>query len=76
MFLDAEAHIAYEFGNARIRDFPFPHFYLENVFPVDFYEKIQLNLPSYEELSPIAQKRPVTGYKERFVCCFDDAFFR
>ena len=46
MFLDAEAHIAYEFGNARIRDFPFPHFYLENVFPVDFYEKIQLNLPS------------------------------
>ena len=72
MFLDAEAHIAYEFGNARIRDFPFPHFYLENVFPEDFYEKIQFNLPSYEELSPIAQKRPVTGYKERFVCCFDD----
>lgn len=73
MFLDAEVHTAYEFGNAPIRDVPFPHFYLKSAFPADFYQKIQENLPATSELWPIEDKRPVTGYKERFVCCFDDA---
>jgi hypothetical protein len=72
MFLDAEAHTAYEFGNSQIREFPFPHFYLKDVFPADFYQKIQKNLPTTSDLWPIEEKRPVKGYKERFVCCFDD----
>jgi hypothetical protein len=72
MFLDAELHTAYELGNSQIREFPYPHFYLQNIFPADFYEKIQKNLPTTSELWPIEQKRNVKGYKERFVCCFDD----
>ncbi|HBW86105.1 MAG TPA: hypothetical protein DEF82_05020 [Crocinitomicaceae bacterium] len=72
MFLDAEAQTAYEFANAQIREFPFPHFYLKDIFPTDFYQRIQNNLPSKSELWPIEEKRPVKGYKERFVCCFDD----
>jgi len=72
MFLDAEIHTAYEFGNAQVREFPFPHFYLQEAFPPDFYQKIQKNLPNTSDLCPIAEKRPVNGYKERFVCCFDD----
>ena len=72
MFLDDEIHTAYEFGNSQIREFPFPHFYLKDVFPTDFYQKIQKNLPATTDLWPIEEKRPVKGYKERFVCCFDD----
>jgi len=72
MFLDAEVHTAYEFGNARIKEFPFPHFYLMNVFPPNFYEHIQESLPSTTDLWPIEEKRPVKGYQERFVCCFDN----
>ncbi len=72
MFLDAEVYTAYEFGNAPIKDFPFPHFYLRDVFPASFYKTIQENLPAISELSPIEEKRPVKGYKERFVFCFDD----
>jgi hypothetical protein len=72
MFLDAEVHTAYEFGNSQIREFPFPHFYLKDIFPADFYQKIQKNLPTTSDLLPIEEKRPVKGYKERFVCCFDD----
>jgi hypothetical protein len=72
MYLDAEFHTAYEFSNAQIREFPFPHFYLQDVFPADLYQKIQKNLPATSDLWPIEDKRPVKGYKERFVCCFDD----
>ena len=44
MFLDAELHVDYKIGNVPISNFPFPHFYLENIFPEDFYSKIQENL--------------------------------
>ena len=72
MFLDAEIHTAYEFSNAHMRNFPFPHCYVENIFPEDFYKKLLAHLPAKNDLFPIAEKRPVRGYKERFVCCFDD----
>jgi hypothetical protein len=72
MFSDAETHLAYAIGNAAIRPYPYPHLYIENAFPDDVYTTILQNLPAREELAPIAQKRPVTGYEERFVMCFDD----
>ena len=72
MYLDADLHAAYRFANAPINGFPYPHFYIKDVFPNSFYSKIQENLPSFSEMSPISQKRPVKGYNERFVMCFDD----
>ena len=73
MFIEAELHAAYKFGNCSVRQFPFSHFFIEDIFPQDFYEKIQENLPTPDQLSPISEKRPVKGYKERFVLTFDDA---
>jgi len=72
MFLEAEMHTAYEFGNAPIREFPYPHFYIRDVFPDEFYRQMLAHLPATADLSPIEEKRPVKGYKERFVYCFDD----
>ncbi|MCE3000874.1 MAG: hypothetical protein ACK59Y_11145 [Betaproteobacteria bacterium] len=67
MFLDAELHLAYKVGNAQINLFPYPHFYLENVFPDSFYAELRRNLPDPAVMIPIEKARNVTGYKERFV---------
>ena len=36
-FLDVEGHLTYQLRNATVKKWPFPHFYVENVFPDDFY---------------------------------------
>jgi len=72
-FSEAELHVAYKLGNEYLKQFPYPHFYAENVFPDNFYSRIQENLPDFKDMSPIREKRPVKGYEERFVMCFDDA---
>ena len=74
MYSDVEMSLAYKLGNANINMFPYPHFYLENVFPADYYQLIQKNLPKPEEMLPIEEVRPVKGYKERFVLELHDKY--
>lgn len=72
MYSDAELQLAYKVGNVPFNRFPYPHFYLQDVFPADFYQRIQQNLPDPEAMIPIEQARPVRGYKERFVLEMSD----
>lgn len=72
MFLEDELFLAYKIGNGQVMNFPFPHMYLENIFPLKIYEAILNNLPESNKLEVISKKRPVKGYNERFVFCFDD----
>ena len=74
MFSDVEMHLAYKLGNAPINTFPFPHLYLENVFPLEFYKRIQQNLPNPDDMLPIEEVRSVKGYKERFVLELRDEY--
>lgn len=67
MYLDAELHMAYRVGNVPFNMFPYPHFYLRDVFPADFYQQIQSNIPDSEAMVPIEQARGLKGYDERFV---------
>lgn len=67
MSSSAELHAAYKIANAPLKVFPFPHFYVENVFPTDFYQTLQAMIPDPAAMRPIAEVRPVIGYKERFV---------
>lgn len=67
MFSSAELHVAYQIANAPIRPFPYPHCFVEDVFPSDFYADIQRNLPDPSAMIPIEEARQVQGYKERFV---------
>lgn len=68
MSANAELHLCYKVGNAPVSMFPFPHFYVKNVFPQDFYEALQENLPDPQAMLPIDKVRPVVkGYKNRFV---------
>ncbi len=45
----------YSIGNAHIREFPFPHFLAEEVFPKDFYIELLKNLPAREIYKPITE---------------------
>jgi hypothetical protein len=72
MSSSAELHLSYRTGNAPIQTWPFPHFFVEGAFPDDFYSELRAKLPDPSEMRPIAEVRPVKGYKERFVLGFGD----
>jgi hypothetical protein len=46
MFSDVKLHVMYRIANATIREWPFAHIYVENVFPADFFAELQANLPA------------------------------
>lgn len=46
--VDVSLHVLYQIANAPIRMFPFPHVYVENVFPPDYYREMRARLPSKE----------------------------
>ena len=71
MSSSAELHLCYRFGNATIRGYPFPHCYVEDAFPREYYEEMQRMLPDPGSMHPIRDVRPVAGgYPERFVLPF------
>jgi hypothetical protein len=63
----AELHLTYKLANAPINSFPYPHCYIPEVFPTDFYAEMQRQLPDPMAMIPIEQARGAKGYKERFV---------
>lgn len=73
MYGGAELPLEYEIVNAPMRMWPYPHIYVENVFPVLFYEKIQEHMPSPVKMQPISEVRPVRGYPDRYCLSFEDA---
>ena len=77
MFLNAELHVAYKIGNVPISNFPFPHLYIENILPSEFYSKIQENLLDKKEMTSMADLYPqhtgLSAYKDRLVMDFTRA---
>jgi hypothetical protein len=67
MSSSAELTVAYNIGNAPMQMFPYPHIFVRDVFPREYYEEMQRRLPPSELLKPIAEARNVHGYPERFV---------
>jgi hypothetical protein len=53
MSSDVEEHVRYQIANASLRSYPFPHFYVPQVFPEDYYRELLANLPRTEVLTPI-----------------------
>lgn len=56
--MHTESHVLYSLHNAPLKEWPFPHFFAENVFPPDFYDEIQNFLQS-------DQKYNSTDYRNR-----------
>lgn len=72
MSSSAELHAVYKIANTPINRFPYPHFYIPEIFPADFYAQMQATLPDPGAMRPIEEVRPVRGYKERFVMGMED----
>jgi hypothetical protein len=70
MFSSVELHLAYKVANAPVAGYPYPHCYIRDIFPADFYEEMQRCMPDPEAMIPIEEARQVKGYKERFVLEF------
>ena len=65
MSSDVGLHVLYRIANTPVRMFPFPHIYVDDVFPQDYYEQIRNHLPPREALSTLlALGRVEKGYSE------------
>jgi hypothetical protein len=62
-----DLQLCYEVANTPLRLFPYPHFFVQNIFPAEYYAELQQMLPDSSDMLPIADVRPVKGYDERFV---------
>lgn len=55
---DAVEHAVYKLRNAKIQQYPFPHFYVEDVFPDEFYGQLLKNLPKdYQPLGTFKSRQ-------------------
>ena len=74
MLTEIELHLAYKTGNTSINNFPFPHMFIKDIFPNDFYSKIQENLPNNSSMTSLPDLYPeqpgFMNYKERFAIDF------
>lgn len=68
-----EYHALYNIINASLRSYPFPHFYVEGVFPDEFYREMMASFPDPDRLQPIAGQRglPAGTYPSRFMLLLD-----
>lgn len=65
MSSDANLHVLYRIANAPIKPFPFPHIYVQDVFPPDFYRELRTHLPPAEVCQDLkALKRVGAGYPD------------
>jgi hypothetical protein len=64
-----EEQVIYQIANAPVRDYPYPHLYVEEVFPEDFYAQLRANWPSSSSLVSLPETGRVSKgvYEERFV---------
>jgi hypothetical protein len=43
---DVDLHVQYRIANAPMLEFPYPHIYVRDIFPQDYYARLRANLPS------------------------------
>ncbi len=60
-FADPEAHLTYKVANAPIAFYPFPHIYVRDVFPDDFYAELRRQLPPAASLKSLKDLGRVGG---------------
>ena len=63
----ADLQPCYKVANAPLNLFPYPHFFVQDIFEPEYYAQIQKHMPEPRDMLPIGDVRPVRGYKERFI---------
>ena len=74
MHIDTNEFAMYKIANEPILTYPYPHFFIQSIFPESFYENILSNLPPTSKYTSIAETGRVTqgSYKERFIISLPD----
>lgn len=49
--MNVSEHVAYQLRNATVKTWPFPHFFVEDVFPRHFYDDLLHTLPTLDDYS-------------------------
>jgi hypothetical protein len=65
----ADLHVLYQITNAPIREFPYPHILVHEVFPAEFYRELRANLPEKGALKTLGAlgRAQGTDYPARLV---------
>lgn len=61
MSSSAELQLLYRVGNAPIQVFPFPHIYVRDVFPADFYQRLRAHIPPKNAFRTLKDLQRVYG---------------
>jgi hypothetical protein len=69
MYSGVEEHVIYRIANAPMRDYPYPHVYVDSVFPDDFYAALRRGWPRAQDLVRIDStgRVPKGAYPDRFI---------
>jgi hypothetical protein len=72
MSSSVEEYVLYQIANAPMREYPYAHIYVENVFPDEFYAALRVNWPDASSLISLADtgRVPKGAYRERFIMPF------
>lgn len=71
MFSDVKLHLIYKIANTQIRSYPFPHIYVEDIFPKEFFAELQRNLPDNDGYTVLVDSGRVgTGYSRARLSLF------
>jgi hypothetical protein len=67
-----EQHVIYRIANAPLREYPYPHLYVESVFPDEFYRSVRKYWPDGASMASLAESGRVTpgAYPDRFILPF------
>jgi len=68
--IETELEVLYRIGNATVREYPYPHIYVPDIFPADFYAEMLRNLPPQGALKNLGELGRITqgdAYPERGV---------
>ena len=59
--VETELEVLYRIGNAPVLEYPYPHLYVPDIFPADFYSAIRRNLPPQSALKTLGELGRVHG---------------
>lgn len=59
--VETELAVLYKIGNAQVREFPYPHLYVPDIFPAEFFAELRRNLPPQETLRTLGELGRVKG---------------
>lgn len=66
---EVEEYVKYQIANTPVKEYPYPHFFVENVFPDEYYQDIQKFWPGADRFKSITETGRVGNnlYKERHI---------